>query len=138
MSAPCPPAFMRTAPPIEPGTPTAHSKPVSPAAALSAGDDREAGRAAGPNRRAVDLHDGEALTEQDHDPVEPVVGDEQIGAPADDQHGHVGPPSAPRPELEVARGRRPGRAPPPDRRLGRSSSGPIGACDLGAGRRVGR
>ena len=32
MSEPCPPAFMRTAPPIDPGTPTAHSKPVSPAA----------------------------------------------------------------------------------------------------------
>ena len=30
MSAPCPPAFMRTAPPIEPGTPTAHSNPVNP------------------------------------------------------------------------------------------------------------
>ena len=34
MSEPCPPAFMRTAPPIEPGTPTAHSNPVSPAAAV--------------------------------------------------------------------------------------------------------
>ena len=31
MSEPWPPAFIRTAPPIEPGTPTAHSKPVSPA-----------------------------------------------------------------------------------------------------------
>jgi hypothetical protein len=34
MSDPCPPAFMRTAPPIEPGTPTAHSNPVTPAAAV--------------------------------------------------------------------------------------------------------
>ena len=34
MSEPCPPAFIRTAPPIEPGTPTAHSNPVSPAAAV--------------------------------------------------------------------------------------------------------
>ena len=33
-SPPWPPAFMRTAPPTEPGTPTAHSRPVSPAAAL--------------------------------------------------------------------------------------------------------
>ena len=32
MSLPWPPAFMRTAPPIEPGTPTAHSKPTRPAA----------------------------------------------------------------------------------------------------------
>ena len=31
MSDPCPPAFIRTAPPIEPGTPTAHSKPDRPA-----------------------------------------------------------------------------------------------------------
>ena len=34
MSAPWPPAFIRTAPPTEPGTPTAHSKPVSPAATV--------------------------------------------------------------------------------------------------------
>ena len=34
MSEPCPPAFIRTAPPIDPGTPTAHSKPVSPAATV--------------------------------------------------------------------------------------------------------
>ena len=34
MSEPWPPAFIRTAPPTEPGTPTAHSKPVSPAATL--------------------------------------------------------------------------------------------------------
>ena len=34
MSLPCPPAFMRTAPPTEPGTPTAHSKPVTPADAV--------------------------------------------------------------------------------------------------------
>ena len=33
MSDPCPPAFIRTAPPSEPGTPTAHSKPRHPAAA---------------------------------------------------------------------------------------------------------
>ena len=33
-SLPWPPAFMRTAPPTEPGTPTPHSKPVSPRAAL--------------------------------------------------------------------------------------------------------
>ena len=30
MSEPCPPAFMRTAPPTEPGTPTAHSNPRQP------------------------------------------------------------------------------------------------------------
>ena len=34
MSEPWPPAFIRTAPPIEPGMPTAHSNPVRPAAAV--------------------------------------------------------------------------------------------------------
>ena len=34
MSEPCPPAFMRTAPPTEPGTPTAHSNPVRPSRAV--------------------------------------------------------------------------------------------------------
>ena len=34
MSDPWPPAFIRTAPPTEPGTPTAHSRPVSPAATV--------------------------------------------------------------------------------------------------------
>ena len=34
MSDPCPPAFIRTAPPTEPGTPTAHSNPVTDAAAV--------------------------------------------------------------------------------------------------------
>ena len=32
MSEPWPPAFMRTAPPTDPGTPTAHSRPMRPAA----------------------------------------------------------------------------------------------------------
>ena len=34
MSEPWPPAFMRTAPPTDPGTPTAHSNPVSPSATV--------------------------------------------------------------------------------------------------------
>ena len=34
MSEPCPPAFIRTAPPTDPGTPTAHSNPLIPAAAV--------------------------------------------------------------------------------------------------------
>ena len=33
MSDPCPPAFMRTAPPTDPGTPTAHDSPDQPASA---------------------------------------------------------------------------------------------------------
>ena len=50
MSEPWPPAFMRTAPPTEPGTPTAHSKPVSPAAACAG---RRPGRLAGAAGRAT-------------------------------------------------------------------------------------
>ena len=38
MSEPCPPAFIRTAPPIEPGTPTAHSKPRQPGGGSAAGE----------------------------------------------------------------------------------------------------
>jgi hypothetical protein len=34
MSEPCPPAFIRTPPPTDPGTPTAHSKPARPAATV--------------------------------------------------------------------------------------------------------
>jgi hypothetical protein len=34
MSEPWPPAFIRTAPPTEPGMPTIHSRPVSPRAAV--------------------------------------------------------------------------------------------------------
>ena len=54
MSEPCPPAFIRTAPPTEPGTPTAHSNPVSPAAAVRRASTGSATAAAGddaPRRR---------------------------------------------------------------------------------------
>ena len=50
MSEPCPPAFIRTAPPTDPGTPTAHSKPVRPAAAVRRAT---TGRLAAPPARTV-------------------------------------------------------------------------------------
>ena len=55
MSEPWPPAFMRTAPPIEPGTPTAHSKPVSPAATVWRATTGQGRRRPGPHDGAVDL-----------------------------------------------------------------------------------
>ncbi len=47
MSEPWPPAFIRTAPPIEPGTPTAHSKPREPARGDARASDGSAIAAAG-------------------------------------------------------------------------------------------
>ena len=47
MSEPWPPAFIRTAPPIDPGTPTAHSKPVSAGRRRTAGQHRQRDRPAG-------------------------------------------------------------------------------------------
>ena len=54
MSEPWPPAFMRTAPPIEPGTPTAHSNPVKAAAAVRRATTGKRGRSPGRHRRTVD------------------------------------------------------------------------------------
>ena len=55
MSEPWPPAFMRTAPPTEPGTPTAHSKPVRPAAAVRRATTGSAAAPPAPHGRAVDV-----------------------------------------------------------------------------------
>ena len=97
MSEPWPPAFIRTAPPIEPGTPTAHSKPVSPAAAVRRAS---TGRATPPPavttaavarlavRRQLDV--AGQVGDGDGDAGEAVVGDEQVRAPADDEHGQPG------------------------------------------------
>ena len=53
MSEPWPPAFMCTAPPIEPGMPTAHSKPGESRRCGAPGEHGERHRAAGRDRRAV-------------------------------------------------------------------------------------
>ena len=89
-SAPWPPAFMRTAPPIEPGTPTAHSKPVRPAATRAPGDDRQGGGAAGDDVGAVDLDPGEALAQGDGQAGEAGVGHEEVRALADDEDRDAG------------------------------------------------
>ena len=85
MSEPWPPAFIRTAPPTEPGTPTAHSKPVRPGLDGLAGDDRQQGGAAGGDLGAGDVDAGEGVAEADGEPGEAGIGDEQVRAVADDE-----------------------------------------------------
>ena len=79
MSEPCPPAFMRTAPPIEPGTPTAHSNPVQPGGRGATGDDGQARRAAGARRCTPSTSIGGERRAQLHgDAGEARVGHEQV------------------------------------------------------------
>ena len=88
MSDPWPPAFMRTAPPIDPGTPTAHSKPVRPAATDWRATTGRRGRAPGPHDGAVDLDGGERLAEDHGDAGEPTIGHQQVRALPHDEHRH--------------------------------------------------
>ena len=92
MSEPWPPAFIRTAPPTDPGTPTAHSKPVRPASTVWRASTGRATAAPavtpgggldgdGPEPVGVD-HDGHA--------GEAGVGHQQVRAPPDDQHLEAG------------------------------------------------
>ena len=94
MSEPWPPAFMRTAPPTEPGTPTAHDSPLHPASATRRASTGRATAAPArtttgaappvqPARRQVDA--GEPRAEMQHDPVEPLVRHQQVGAAAEDE-----------------------------------------------------
>ena len=99
MSEPWPPAFMRTAPPTEPGTPTAQDRPLHPASATRRASTGSATAAparttalvaAGGGLRQV--HRGEARTEMQHDPVEPLVRHQQVGAaPQDEDTAGPGP-----------------------------------------------
>ena len=94
MSEPCPPAFMRTAPPIDPGTPTAHSNPVRPALAVRRAT--TGSRAAAPARTGgpVDLDRAERRAEVDGEPGESCVGHQQVRPVADDEQSMpVSPPS---------------------------------------------
>lgn len=89
MSDPWPPTFMRTAPPMLPGTPTAHSNPVRPTATVRRAT---TGRLAAPGHDGgpVDVDLGERLTQLHCNAGEPGVGDEEIGAVADHQRRHAG------------------------------------------------
>ena len=79
MSEPWPPAFMRSAPPIEPGTPTAHSNPVRPAATVRrASTGSGTAEPAVTDARAVDGDVAAQLGERDDDAVEAGVGHEHV------------------------------------------------------------
>ena len=100
MSEPCPPAFIRTAPPTEPGTPTAHSNPVSPAAAVrraSTGSaHRRRRRVTTASPSATSMVGAERRPTRHGDAGEAGVGDEQVRAAADDEHRQPGCRGEPR------------------------------------------
>ena len=90
MSEPWPPAFMRTAPPIEPGTPDRPLEAGEPGGRGPAGDDGQRGRAAGrarrcrrprPSANAVAEHARPA-------PGKPASATSRFEPLPDDQHGH--------------------------------------------------
>ena len=98
---------MRTAPPIEPGTPTAHSKPVSPAAAVRrASTGRATAEPAVRPRLRVDLDAVGPFGEADRHTGETGVGDQQVGAAADDQHGKLVPGDDVGDRLQIVQRRR--------------------------------
>ena len=69
MSEPCPPAFMRTAPPTDPGTPTAHDSPDHPPSATRRAS---TGRAtAAPARTAPVPSLRSTSADPDPDPTDP-------------------------------------------------------------------
>ena len=123
MSEPCPPAFIRTAPPIEPGTPTAHSNPVRPRTTPFVARRPEGGRPPHPHDGAVgELDLGERVAEGDGDAGEAAVGDQQVRAPA----------TTARVATPVAAPPRPGRRGRPRPRSGRTA--PAGPHPVGGQR----
>ena len=101
MSEPCPPAFMRTAPPTDPGTPTAHESPDHPASATrraSTGRDNAApARTAGRGSAwacpcSTDAGSGRSSPAKPEprcsdQPLEPVVGHQQVRPAPDHEDG---------------------------------------------------
>ena len=91
VSDPWPPAFMRTAPPTVPGTPTAHSRPVRPAdavrrASVGQGQGRPGAHLTGP----VEMSSvSKPAPERDGQTGEAGVGHQQVGAVAHHQDRHV-------------------------------------------------
>ena len=90
MSEPWPPAFIRTAPPIEPGTPTAHSKPVSPALTLARATRGRKAAAPAVTAVPVDVDPGERVAQQHGHAGEPGVGHQQVGPLPHHQHVDAG------------------------------------------------
>ena len=85
---PWPPAFIFTAPPIDPGMPTAHSKPVRLSAAVSRASGCSPTRASCLNGLSgpVDLDRLELTPEGDDEPGEPCVGHQHVRSPPDHEH----------------------------------------------------
>ena len=137
-----------------PGTPTAHSNPVSPAAARAAGEHRQRRRRRRPSTTSarpsiVDLA-GARSASADRDAGEPGVGDEQVRAPADDEHRQARRPAGrgdARRRSSIERGRTNSAAAPADAVRGHRAraarrvvaSGPsTRGGDVDGGRHVGR
>ena len=83
MSVPQQPAFIRTAPPTEPGMPTMNSRPPLPCAAVPLAKTGLRKRGAGHGHPfVVDREPAEADAEVDDDAVEPAVGRRRRCCPA--------------------------------------------------------
>ena len=80
MSEPWPPAFIRSAPPTDPGTPTPHSRPCSPAAADLRATTGSLAPAPARTDDAVDLDPVEPRAQPDDEPGEAGVGHEEVRA----------------------------------------------------------
>ena len=86
-SAPWPPAFILTAPPTDPGTPTAHSRPERPSCTTASSQDRKRSRRSCYHSWPIlNLDCCEAFAHRHGDAFEPRVADKQIRSPADAQH----------------------------------------------------
>ena len=151
MSEPWPPAFMRTAPPTDPGTPTAQDSPLHPASATrrastgsataapartTAGARHATGRNRAPAGRCRRSPHQDAARSPSNPSsatsrLEPRPKTKTGGGGAPRRRVLAARPGAPRPGRRVPRPRR--RAPPFPRRR-RSSAGPA-ACPAWPGRR---
>ena len=122
MSEPCPPAFMPTAPPTDPGTPTAQDRPTIPhrrhgGPTQGAPEPPPADHGPSLVRRHARGRSGkvetrEAGAELHDDTVEPGVGHEEVGTPAEHEQGQVPSSSAARTTSRSA-GPRPRSGPRP-------------------------
>ena len=102
ISWPWAPAFIQTAPPSVAGIATPNSSPAQPVPQRDAGQRRQRHRAAGREPAPVAGAPPVAAAEPQHEPGEPVIGDEHVRPLAEDDD--TGPPSRRR------RGRRPPRS----------------------------
>ncbi len=139
VSEPWPPAFMRMAPPTEPGTPTAHSRPRRPAAAVRRASTGRLTAAPADHVGPLDLDGLEAGAQGHGQTGKAAVGHQEVRAPPHDEDGDPGarPPGrrGPRPAAPPRRRARPGGppVPPPGRWCGHRAAGPAGRGCRGPG-----